>query len=327
MYQHKSARQSGGPIKVLAMISVAALRSSAVTIAASTALALCLLSSTAALAASPCCGVTEIATNGQVTAREMNGTRTIVFQVTDAALLRALKPGAPVYANFDTKQVSLDGKKACCKILNIGTSTKQSEPVAAAAAPKEKPSGTTTQSKQTTVEVPKVDVTAAEGSTATASRGKPATSATGAKQPATVSNTAAANAQSAAINPAVILSQTLPKLSFGTWQDVQTTNWRDGPRSLSQFQNKQMIQLRGVDDIKKATGLPQAAKDILWLHARTLEAQEIDGYIVIPEKAEEWSRTLPDSVREKLRKAAEDDGKKKKKGCSTQHISDGLRAN
>ena len=45
-------------------------------------------------------------------ARETNGGHTFQFQVTDPALLRGLRVGAPVYANFDTKQVSLDGKKA-----------------------------------------------------------------------------------------------------------------------------------------------------------------------------------------------------------------------
>ena len=212
MFKHKSVRQSGGHMKVLAMISIAALRSCTMTIAALVAVALYLPASTAALAATACCKVTDIAANGQVTALEINGTRTIAFQVTDAALLRALKPGAPVYANFDTKQVSLDGKKACCKIVSTGTGARQPEPAATAAAPKEKPSGTAAPSKQTTVQVPKVDVTAAEGSTATAIRGKPATPTTGTKQPATssttTSNTAAANAQSEAINPDVILLKT-----------------------------------------------------------------------------------------------------------------------
>ncbi|HEX9852097.1 MAG TPA: hypothetical protein VGA68_03750, partial [Woeseiaceae bacterium] len=228
--------------------------------------------------------MTDIAANGQVTAREINGTRTLRFQVTDAALLRRLKPGAPVYANFDTKQVSLDGRRACCGITQIS---------AAAAAPSNNraapPSGAATA--------------------------KPA------DPPAPQLSDGALSAVTARVN------STLPKLSFGTWQDVPPANLRDGPQRLLQFQNKQMIQLRGVDGIRKATGLPQAAKDMLWLHARTLEAQEIDGYIVIPEKAQEWSRTLPDSVREKLRKAATDDGKKKKKGCSTQHISTGCLQN
>jgi hypothetical protein len=227
--------------------------------------------------------VADIAANGQVTAREIDGTRTLRFQVTDAAVLRRLKPGAPVYANFGTKQVSLDGRKACCRILQVSAAAPAAPPSDNRAAP---PSGTATA--------------------------KPAVPPA-AKLSETDLSMVAAHVKAA-----------LPTLSFGTWQDLPPANLRDdGQRRLLPFQNKKMIQLRGVDAIKKATGLPQAAKDMLWLHARTLEAQEIDGYIVIPEKAQEWSQTLPDSIREKLRKAATDDGKKKKKGCSTKHISMG----
>lgn len=209
MYQHKSARKPG---KSMAMFSIAALRSGTAKTAAVGAVLLCLVAGTPALAATACCKVTDVAANGHVTALEINGTRTIAFQVTDAALLRGLKPGAPVYANFDTKQVSLDGRRACCKIVSTGTVANQQEPAVPTAAPKEKPSGRAAPSKQTTVQVPEVDVTAAEGSTASAIRGRPATPATDAKQPATpsttTSNTAAANAPSQAINPDVILLKT-----------------------------------------------------------------------------------------------------------------------
>jgi len=81
-----------------------------------------------ASAAPPCCGVTSIAKNGQITAKETNGARTFQFQVADPALRSKLRVGSPVYANFDTKQVSLDGKKPCCKILNISTAAKQPMP-------------------------------------------------------------------------------------------------------------------------------------------------------------------------------------------------------
>jgi hypothetical protein len=134
-------------------------------------------------------------------------------------------------------------------------------------------------------------------------------------------------AASAPAVSAAHVSTALPQLSFGAPQTVSTPNWREGPQRLLQFQNKKTLDLRGLDSIKREPGLPQAAKDMLWLHARTLEAQDLDGYIVIPEKAQEWSRTLPDSVREKLRQAAADDGKKKKKGCSTKHISTGCLQN
>jgi Cu/Ag efflux protein CusF len=265
MFQRKLARLRANNSDVPVTMRITARRPGPAGFAIAAALALSLFAGTTALAATPCCGVTEIAANGQVTARELNGNRTIRFQVTDAALLRGLKPGAPVFANFDTGQVSLDGKRACCKITQVS--------VAAAQAPK------------TSVAASVPAVSAAHGSKA------------------------------------------LPQLSFGAPQTVSTPNWREGPQRLLQFQNKKTLDLRGLDSIKREPGLPQAAKDMLWLHARTLEAQELDGYIVIPEKAQEWSKTLPDSVREKLRKAATDDGKKKKKGCSTEHISTGCVQN
>ena len=140
----------------------------------------CLAGAPMASAAPPCCGVTNIAKDGQITAKEANGTRTFQFHVADPAQLRGLRVGAPVYANFDTKQVSLDGKKPCCKILNVTTAAKQPAPGETSSAPKNKPSGTRAPKKQTTtVQVPKVDVTASEGSTAVAIRGRPATPAAG----------------------------------------------------------------------------------------------------------------------------------------------------
>ena len=81
-----------------------------------------------ASAAAPCCGVTEIAKNGLITARETRGARMFQFQVADPALRSRLRVGAPVYANFDTKQVSLDGKKPCCTILKITTAATQPVP-------------------------------------------------------------------------------------------------------------------------------------------------------------------------------------------------------
>jgi len=82
-----------------------------------------------ASAADPaCCAVTSIAKSGPITAKETRGARTFQFQVADPALRSKLRVGAPVYANFATKQVSLDGKKPCCTILKISTAAKQPAP-------------------------------------------------------------------------------------------------------------------------------------------------------------------------------------------------------
>ncbi|MEX2164253.1 MAG: CARDB domain-containing protein [Sulfuricaulis sp.] len=161
-------------------------------------------------AASPnaaCCAVTTIAQNGLITAKEAKGARTFQFRVADPAQRSKLRVGAPVYANFDTKQVSLDGKKTCCTILKISTAAKQPVPGTAPAAPKNKPGGTTTPTRQTTtVQVPKVDVTASEGSTATAIRGKPATSTKAETQAA--SGTTQVGSQTQALNPEIMALRT-----------------------------------------------------------------------------------------------------------------------
>ena len=205
-----------------------------------------------ATAASACCAVTSIS-SGQVTAQETQGARTFQFQVADPSLLRGLRVGAPVYANFDTKQVSLDGKKPCCTILKISTTARP--PVAGGAA------------------------------------------------------------------KAVVQRETepLPQVTAGTPRPAQA-------KRAARSRDQNIMQLNGIDDIRAATGLHQGARDLLVLHARTLEAHDHDGYIVNRQLAEEWFKKqpkLPDSVHE----AAKDKGKKKKKGCSVHHISTGCAKN
>lgn len=72
-------------------------------------------------AAEPCCGITAIdKTTGRVTAVVKQTGRVFTFEVKDAATLARLKVGQGIYANLGGKQVSLDGKKACCKIITPG---------------------------------------------------------------------------------------------------------------------------------------------------------------------------------------------------------------
>ena len=71
----------------------------------------------------PCCGITGIDQKaGTVTAKETATGRTFTFKVTDAKLLSSLKIGQGVYANFSTKQVSLDGFVPCCGITSLDPS-------------------------------------------------------------------------------------------------------------------------------------------------------------------------------------------------------------
>ena len=238
-----------------------------------------------ASAADACCGVTNITKSGQITAQETHGARTFQFQVPDPSLLRGLRVGSPVYANFDTRQVSLDGKKSCCTILRISTAAKQ--PV-----PDKTPSGTPSQPMGTRP-------------------GKPGS-------PAVLG--------AAGAGVAAIKAEPLPQVTAGTSRQAQTPGSRVQMQLSARSRDPNILQLNGIDDIRAATSLPQGARDLLVLHARTLEAQDLDSYIVNRKLAEEWFKKhppLPASVAE----AAKDKGKKKKKGCSVHHISTGCAQN
>ena len=270
MHQPRSLKHLVATITGLCTALATALRWHAVRIAVVGGLTLCWLAGVpAASAAGPCCSVTSIDKDGQITARETRGARTFEFQVEDRALLRALRVGAPVYANFNTRQVSLDGKKPCCTMENISTAERKPVP------------GANLADRRTT----------------------------------------------AAVSDAARAANVLPQLSFGT---PRKATKGDDPRASGPSQNVKTVRLRGINDLREVNPntVPEAAKDMLLLNARALETQEFDGYIVIPESAQEWSKTLPKSVREKLRKAVENTGKKKKKkGCSTRHISMGCMKN
>lgn len=79
-----------------------------------------------------CCSITAIdARTGVVTAREAETNRKFQFKVTHSALLKSLKVGQKIYADFTTDKVSLDGAGFCCTIV-------QSAPSAAANRGKER---------------------------------------------------------------------------------------------------------------------------------------------------------------------------------------------
>ena len=59
------------------------------------------------------------AKSGMVSAREIATKRTFQFQVNDAALLKSLKVGQVVQADFKTQKVSVDGIQPCCNIVNV----------------------------------------------------------------------------------------------------------------------------------------------------------------------------------------------------------------
>jgi len=71
-------------------------------------------------AALPCCTITAVdSRTGLVTGKENATGRMFQFQAGNAALLKLLRPGTEVYANFTGKQVSLDGRNSCCQIVSV----------------------------------------------------------------------------------------------------------------------------------------------------------------------------------------------------------------
>jgi Cu/Ag efflux protein CusF len=69
-----------------------------------------------------CCGITAINTStGMVTAQEHATGKIFQFKVTDPAVLKSLKVGQGVYANFGARQVSVDGIVPCCGIVSAAT--------------------------------------------------------------------------------------------------------------------------------------------------------------------------------------------------------------
>ncbi len=76
-----------------------------------------------ASAAAACCKITAIDPHtGVVTARQDASGQTFQFAASPA-VLRTLKLGQGVYANLRSRQVSIDGRSACCNIVSIGAAS------------------------------------------------------------------------------------------------------------------------------------------------------------------------------------------------------------
>lgn len=68
------------------------------------------------LSATPCCEITAIDLSGVITAHEPTNGRTFKFTVANRALLKAIKVGDKVYADFATGKVGLRPSEPCCTI-------------------------------------------------------------------------------------------------------------------------------------------------------------------------------------------------------------------
>lgn len=85
-----------------------------------------------AQAQAPCCSITAIDAKTEVVTAKVNASGAeFQFRVTNANLVKGLRVGQGVYANLTAKQVSLDGKSACCTIMSTPTAAPLRPPVTA----------------------------------------------------------------------------------------------------------------------------------------------------------------------------------------------------
>lgn len=68
------------------------------------------------LSAAPCCEITAIDLNGVITAHEPTNGRTFKFTVANRALLKGIKVGDKVYADFATGKIGIRPGEPCCTI-------------------------------------------------------------------------------------------------------------------------------------------------------------------------------------------------------------------
>ncbi len=219
-----------------------------------------------AVAAEPCCQITSIDTSGgTVTAKESASQRTFQFTVKDRLLLSRLKVGQRIYANFNSKQVSVDGRVFCCPIVTIS-----------AAAPQPAPRPTTAPS------------------TPSASPPRPAPGGPPpAGQPATGAAPPVITLPKAFIATGPV-RRSAPQRS-AQWESRRLSTTVDGKPT-----DVEVIHLRGIEGIE-AADIPESAKAFFLTHAKTLPPDEVAHYVVNKKQIEEWAKThpMPETLKKK----------------------------
>jgi len=241
-----------------------------------------------AAAAEPCCQITGIDTSrGTVTAKESASQRTFQFTVKDRLLLSGLKVGQRIYANFNTKQVSVDGGSFCCAIVSIS-----------ATAPQPAPRPTTAPS------------------TPSAAPARPAPGGLpSAGQPAT-----GAAPQTITLPKAVVATGPLrrtPPQPNAQWQSRRLSTTVEGkPVDL------EVVHLHGIEGIE-AADIPESAKAFLLTHANTLPPDEVADYVINKKQIEAWAKAHP--LPETLKKKKETHGRRGCRSISMHCAREGVK--
>jgi hypothetical protein len=88
-------------------------------------LSLLVFVATEVLAMDPCCSITGVDHRaGMVTAQNTATGQSFQFKVNNSAVLKTLKVDQGVYADFGTKEVSVDGVEPCCSMVNLSAPVK-----------------------------------------------------------------------------------------------------------------------------------------------------------------------------------------------------------
>lgn len=216
-----------------------------------------------------CCGIVGVDANtGIVTAKVNANGNVFGFKPSNPAILASLQPGQPVYVNFSSHQVSLDGQTLCCLMLG------DPQPATVASTGREAPAAAPVTPAATT------------SSSAPPSGG-------------------GRNVGAIATRAIDVQGYTLPSITYGTPRPA--TGAAEGGMShlgakVSRLgggdATNNVVRLRGVQGIDEAQDLPEGAKRLLQIHVRTLGADEPSDYIVNTTLAAKWMAThhVPDDV-------------------------------
>lgn len=212
----------------------------------------------------PCCTITVIDANtGMVSAKVTANGSVFQFKVATPRVAATLKVGQGVYANFTTRQVSLDGRSACCAMTSgpqaPGVTAPVRPPITAPVVPPPPPPpaaipgpGQAGKGVVTPFDLPSISY--------------------GTPHP-----------------PAVTRGMTL------TRSDSREVTATIGGRNVQTT----VLHLRGKNAIDQNTSLPNGAKRLLQMVVRTVPQGESDHYIVNPQLALAWvnAHPVPDYVK------------------------------
>lgn len=225
--------------------------------------------------ATPCCGIIAIdAATGVVSAKVTADGKLFQFKVTNRRILTSLRVGQRVFANFSARQVSLDGRAACCTITSGPTAAAPTAPVRApvlAAPPPPPPPA------------PARAAVPAAAAVALASVQAPILSF-GTPEPVTAAN------RLTRLNASLV--------SRGTRYELRELRATIGNRMVT----KRVLHLAGLEGIENAPEiLPDGVRRLLEIHARKTPKGQQTHYIVDPDVTREWieSHTVDPDIKVK----------------------------